>query len=113
MDKIIQFIINFRQTNGYKGISYTTYIGILLIYLLYVIVNKLDLINGMAGLIFFLAPLALLLILFNCIIIMFLCIGISQIKSPQGNTNLLHDIGVLICIIGYCYYCLLCLTKLV
>lgn len=104
MDKVITFLKNFRQTNGYKYIGYTTYIGILLITLFYTFINSKGLMSGMGGLIFFIIPLALFLFLFNVLIIVFLCIGVSQVKSPQGKTNILHDIGVIICIICYCNF---------
>lgn len=111
MNKVITFLKNFRQTNGYKYIGYTTYIGILSITLFYAFINSKGLMSGMGGLIFFIIPLALFLFLFNVLIIVFLCIGVSQAKSPQGKTNMLHDIGVIICIICYCHFGLSVLNR--
>lgn len=103
MNKVITFLKNFRQTNGYKWVSYTTYIGIISLVAAYLFFKSIGLMTGMGALLG-LVVLVVLLGLFNILIIVFFCIGLSQVKSPKGKTNLVHDIGFLICIICYCIY---------
>lgn len=104
MHKLKTFLTNFRQTDGYRGISYTTYLGILSLCLTYAFFTFIGLMQGMGALLGVIGLVAVLGLL-NILIIIFLIIGILQTKkAPQRKTNILHDIGVVICLICYLMY---------
>ena len=104
MHQLIRFLTNFRQTNAYKWISYTTYIGILSLCLAYWFFTSIGLMEGMGALLGLMGLVAILG-LFNILIVIFLIIGLSQTKkAPQGKPNILHDIGIAICLICYLMY---------
>lgn len=126
MDKITDYFFKFRQTDGYRLISWATYICIVVLIITYNIFNFMGLLNGMGG-ILAVAGFALILLFYSIVIFLFIGVGTAQIdgskkkknndpfrnftyyselelKPTNGKTNFIHDIGFGICFLGYAYY---------
>ncbi len=102
----LDFLAKFRQTNGYRSIAYTTYLGLALCIIVYVLLCSLGVMKGM-GVLLGLIPLAAIIMGCNYAIIIFLILGIKDTISNQKTQlpcGIIEDIGVGLSIMSYLFF---------
>ena len=106
MKEDLNFIQKFRHSIGYHGISYTTYGCLALVFSIWTYGSTQGHIGegtGMGGLLYLMAILVLIGII-NFLNFIFVLIGIKKALSKNYQyieTYKIHDIGCILCIIGY------------
>ena len=106
MNKFLQFVINFRQVDGYIIISYLAYYSLLIIAYGGIFSISTHLTEGVGPLLIALVVL-LFAVSYSIIFVILLIALIFQVKFLKIKVSLIHDIGFLVGIVIFiicCYF---------